>query len=263
VANIRERRGAKGTSYQARVMIDGKSKVRTFAKRAQAERWALEVEYDNRIRYDKHDKSGGLTFDHCMDRYMKVGNFGRAKLRALEMFRSLFGHMLVSDFTDQHLLEWAEKRALVVSPSTLQSDLSYFNVFWIRCIERYRQPNEVDLVKRVTRWMRDDGKVANSKQRDRRPTQSEIAMLREYWRGSNTLEMPLVDMMDFTLIVGVRVSELCRLRWRDFVDGDQPRILIRDRKDPRKKSGNHEWLPLIGDSAAILRRQPRVRIHNQ
>jgi integrase len=241
-------------------MINGKQYVRTHKTRAAAERWLVETEYDNLIRYQKHPQGDELTMGQCVAYYRKEvdAKLGRAKHRALDMFAAEWGDVLAADLTYHTVLEWAERRAETVSPSTLQCDISYLRVLWRVVTGHLRQRNDKDLIKSVGDWLRIKGKVANSKKRDRRPTALELSNLKESWRTSNHLQMPLADMMEFTLITGVRVAELCRLRWEDFVDGPEPRILIRDRKDPRKKSGNDFWLPLIANSAEYLRRQMRT-----
>src|SRR3546814_17045782 len=48
------------------------------------------------------------------------------------------------------------------------------------------------------------------------------------------------------------------LRWEDYRPGDKPIILARERKDPKDKRNNSQWVPLLGESAAILDRQPRT-----
>ena len=50
------------------------------------------------------------------------------------------------------------------------------------------------------------------------------------------------------------------VRWgslRDYRPGDKPVILIRERKDPKDKRNNSQWVPLLGESAAIIDRQPK------
>jgi integrase len=56
----------------------------------------------------------------------------------------------------------------------------------------------------------------------------------------------------------MRQDEICRIEWCDF----DPRIkllIIRDRKDPRKKSGNNQRIPLLDvtgyDACVILQEQ--------
>jgi len=42
------------------------------------------------------------------------------------------------------------------------------------------------------------------------------------------------------------------------VDRVKKLVLVRDRKDPRAKKGNDQWIPLLGDALAIIDRQPRT-----
>ncbi|KAK6697226.1 hypothetical protein SNK04_014314 [Fusarium graminearum] len=42
-----------------------------------------------------------------------------------------------------------------------------------------------------------------------------------------------------------------------LLGGDKPMILIRDRKDPKIKKGNNQWVPLLGRTAAIIEGQDR------
>ncbi len=51
-------------------------------------------------------------------------------------------------------------------------------------------------------------------------------------------------------------GEITRLRWDD-VDAAKKLVLVRDRKHPRKKVGNNEWIPLLGDAWDIVQRQAR------
>ena len=91
------------------------------------------------------------------------------------------------------------------------------------------------------------------RERDRLPTAEELARLRaELPRRSR---LPLADMMDFARITAMRREEVCRLRWDDL-DAAAGTILIRDRKDPKRKAGNHQRVPLLFGSLAIVPRQP-------
>lgn len=51
-------------------------------------------------------------------------------------------------------------------------------------------------------------------------------------------------------------SEITRLRWVDLNEADKT-IIIHDRKDPRRKIGNHQTVPLLNGSFDIVLRQPR------
>ena len=52
----------------------------------------------------------------------------------------------------------------------------------------------------------------------------------------------------------MRIGEVCSLRWEDL-NHDHKTILVRDRKDPRKKTGNHMIVPLLAGSFDIAIKQ--------
>jgi integrase len=60
----------------------------------------------------------------------------------------------------------------------------------------------------------------------------------------------------------MRISEVCRLRWDDLNETDRT-IVIRDRKHPTEKIGNHQTVPLLTlaghDSFDIVKRQPKKK----
>ena len=55
----------------------------------------------------------------------------------------------------------------------------------------------------------------------------------------------------------MRIGEVCRILWEDLdVDGEW--VMVRDRKDPRKKEGNHMRVPLLGGAMEIILKQSRT-----
>lgn len=83
------------------------------------------------------------------------------------------------------------------------------------------------------------GLIGKSNRRSRRPASEELDMLieglkqRSQRRGS---KIPFVDILMFSVLSCMRIGEVCRLRWDD-IDEKQKSVLVRDRKDPRKKKG--------------------------
>lgn len=66
------------------------------------------------------------------------------------------------------------------------------------------------------------------------------------------------DHIDFILASCFRPpTEVTGLRWDDINHKDRT-IMIHDRKDPRRKIGNNQTVPLLGDSYEIVTRQPKV-----
>jgi integrase len=112
------------------------------------------------------------------------------------------------------------------------------------------QPGVVDDAREILRYM---GSLDRSTERDRRPTPDEIAALRRWFERSASLTP---DIFDFILASCFRPpSEIVRLAWADLSREDRT-IVIHDRKDPRKKIGNHQTVPLLGEAFDIVVRQP-------
>jgi integrase len=64
------------------------------------------------------------------------------------------------------------------------------------------------------------------------------------------------DIVRFAVATAMRRGEIVRIQWAD-VDEAKRMVLVRDRKDPRQKKGNDQWVPLLGDAWPVLMRQPR------
>ncbi len=64
------------------------------------------------------------------------------------------------------------------------------------------------------------------------------------------------DIVRFAMATTMRRGEIIQLRWDDL-DAAKRLILVRDRDDPRKKQGNDQWVPLLGDAWELVQRQPK------
>ncbi len=63
-------------------------------------------------------------------------------------------------------------------------------------------------------------------------------------------KIPYLTILDFAVATCMRVSEICRVTWKDFKD-DREALIIRNRKHPTKKNFDQE-IPLIGGAFEIL-----------
>ncbi|STO56065.1 site-specific integrase [Grimontia hollisae] len=103
------------------------------------------------------------------------------------------------------------------------------------------------------------GLIGKSARRSRRPDEDEIqqlvAGLKER-EASHVSFIPFTDIFVFSVLTCMRIGEVCDIRWTDLNEM-QRAVMVRNRKDPRKKSGNHQWVPLLGDSWDIIQRQPK------
>ncbi|MGR5308163.1 site-specific integrase [Vibrio mediterranei] len=107
--------------------------------------------------------------------------------------------------------------------------------------------------------------VCKSQKRTRRPTSEELTLLREGLkkrqsaRANGQPRIPFIDILDFSILTCMRIGEVCNLRWED-INEEHKTVLVRDRKDPRKKQGNHMMVPLLAESFDIAMRQPKTGV---
>lgn len=90
---------------------------------------------------------------------------------------------------------------------------------------------------------------------DRRTT---IAALIRYFEGNNFQIIPVDKIIRFAIATAMRLGEICNATWEDLNDRNNT-LLLRDRKDPRHKKGNHMRIPLLNvsgyDTYAIVEEQ--------
>lgn len=91
-------------------------------------------------------------------------------------------------------------------------------------------------------------------ERDRRISDAEIARIKMALGRQVSVRMR--DIIDFCLQSCMRISEVCRIEWRDL-NVQARTIVIRDRKHPTRKYGNHCVVPLLNGSFETLMKQPR------
>ncbi len=102
------------------------------------------------------------------------------------------------------------------------------------------------------------GLVGKGIERDRLPTQAEIDRIIAAFESNTRQRTPVGRIIHFAIATAVRQDEISRIRWDDF-DAAEKMLLIRDRKDPRRKSGNYQRIPLLAvcgyDPCAIVEKQ--------
>ena len=98
------------------------------------------------------------------------------------------------------------------------------------------------------------GLIGGGGKRERRPTEDELQRIVQHLTQGRGLVY--AEAVLFAVATAMRRGEICALKWAD-VDEGKKLALIRDRKDPRQKIGNDQWIPLLPEAWAILQRQPR------
>jgi len=98
------------------------------------------------------------------------------------------------------------------------------------------------------------GMDTRSHRRDRIPAEKELEAIYACWGLMKKQQLPMERITKFALASGMRQGEICRIAIED-IDWDAKTVLIRERKDPKKKATNDQIIPLIGDSLAIAKEQ--------
>ncbi|MDX8353245.1 site-specific integrase [Cognatiyoonia sp. IB215182] len=108
------------------------------------------------------------------------------------------------------------------------------------------------------------GLIGKGTERDRRPTTDELNRLFRCFDGNERLTLPVTRVVKFAVATAMRLDEICRVEWADL-DLDRRMLLIRDRKDPRNKTGNDQRIPLFAatgfDAWTLVKAQAKEMGH--
>jgi len=256
--------------YTAVVRVKKLSKVvyresRTFSKHVAATQWGK-----NRVNHIEvngySNQETDMTLEQAIQKYIDDPHveLKRTKLNVLKLLCECeIAKINMLDIRSHHIIDHCKSRkSSGTGKSTISHDVSYIRSvlkiakpFWgvdisDQCIvDAYPVLYELQL-------------IGKSERRSRRPSEKEIELLkveltkRAEHRASS---IPFVDILDFSILSCMRIGEVCSIEWAD-VDIEQKAILIRNRKDPRKKEGNHMLVPMLGGAWEILNRQPKTDV---
>ncbi len=89
--------------------------------------------------------------------------------------------------------------------------------------------------------------------------EEEAALLAEFERRNlhHQTEINMVLVYKMAIALPRRAGELTRIRWAD-VDYKRKTVVIRDVKHPRKKIGNDQTVPLLGQAFTLLDQIPKL-----
>ncbi|HDS1149929.1 TPA: site-specific integrase [Pluralibacter gergoviae] len=270
--NIIKRPKADGTiRYRCTVGIKAGGKhlhreTRTFSKLTLAKTWgsrrALELEEKG---VPGRDEAAGVSLRELIARYIADPNLGgkagRTKRYVLDMLADCdIARLQLPELSVAHVIEHCRERAAAgAGPVTVSQDVSYL----AGVLDSAKPVYGIEYTKNPAREARPTllhmGLVGKSNRRSRRPVGDELDRLEAALKvrsDHRSAKIPYVDILRFSILSCMRVGEVCRLRWDD-IDQDARAVLVRDRKDPRKKEGNHMKVALLGEAWEIAQRQPR------
>lgn len=249
-----------GDKWLTRVRRKGyPERSQVFGTKILAEKWGRLVEQEIDAGRAGQLAPAHVTVGSLIDRYTReigeIKPFGRNKENTLKLIKAELGDVPVKELTAERIVAYiTEDRA--VKGVTAAIDLTYLKgvlkvarALWKVGVV----PGVVEDAREILKYM---GLAHRSNERDRRPTSDELSRLRGWFSERSETLTP--DHIDFILDSCFRPpSEITRLQWSDLNREDKT-IVIRDRKDPRKKLGNNQTVPLLGRCMEIIDRQPKT-----
>lgn len=190
-------------------------------------------------------------------------NDGRTKqfcirlIRDCEISKIYTNELKISDL----ITHCRSRRSSGAKPATISHDISYLKAVMKKAKPVFNIDANVLIFDEAFTLLSDMELIGKSEKRTRRPTDSELdqlkaALAKREEHHANTI--PLTNILDFSILSCMRISEVCGLRWEDLNQAHKT-ILVRDRKDPRKKQGNHMIVPLLGGSFDIVMKQNKEK----
>lgn len=280
----------KGITYKAKVRVRDKSrptgyydKNRTWGTEKQAQKWidkkikelkregvpTLEEEIEKKEALKnsrlKEVRLGELILTYIEDPQNDRSNIGDSKYYGLIKIASIqykIANKRVSTLRKSDLDEFLHQRRYIdgVQPYTAYMDLGYIKSV-IKEANKYGINGSISFIEDAMILYKEEYRKSPKKSliefkaraRDTTISDEDFEHLRAGLlkrQEHHAAKIPYLTILDFAVATCMRVSEICRVTWRDFKD-DRKALFIRDRKHPTKKNFDQE-IPLIGGAFEIL-----------
>lgn len=237
--------------------------VKTFGTKVAAERWARQIEAD--IDRGQPPEAAAVvgkvvlladviqTYRELRDRSRPISDASTEHYMLRHLEEGL-GSRNAARLTPQDLVGYCSARADEgAGPYTCNMEIGKLGTV-LRYGAMALKITLPEVVAQARPLLTHLGLIGGGGKRERRPTEDELRALvahleREYGQR-------YADVVRFAVWTAMRRGEITRLSWSDL-DEAKRLVLIRDRKHPRKKLGNHEWVPLLGDAWDLVQRQAK------
>ena len=245
-------------AYRVQIRRKGRYASETFLRRDGAHRWArlAETRVDQGLAPNKSSVSRLITFGDLIDLHIidmcEVGKPPRrSKAATLKTLKRDLGKEKIGHLERQKLIDYGKMRAdQGAGPVTLSIDIGVIKMIITHSAAVHGldiSPEPVDLACVVLKRL---GLIGKGTERDRRPTKDELNRLFRCFDDNERLTLPMTRIVKFAMATAMRLDEICRVAWTDL-DVDRRMLMIRDRKDPRNKTGNDQRTPLFAAWALV------------
>ena len=241
--------------WRAQVRKGGMYRGETFTFKRDAQAWARQVELqaEHIVASGYQPVPEGYHVSDLIDGYALECNMGgRTKQATHTMLKRELGNIPLKRLNSIHLRDFIDVRLEAGAGGvTIAADLSFFGAIlkWGKHSRRMDLPT--DLARDARRDLTARKISTRSNERDREPTNVELEQLFKHWEGNKRQSIPMVTLCSFALATAMRQYEICSILVAD-INTEKRTVIIRDRKDPRKKAGNHQTVPLLPAAWAIV-----------
>ena len=240
---------------RVQVRIKGLYRSGTFPNKTDAKKWAADIESQAKhlIRDGYQPIPNGFSVGDLIDLYLKeIAPSGRSKKATVNMLYRKLGSQKLKNLNPIVLRDFVQTRiGEGAGGVTIAGDLSALGTI----LKFGRHGKKIDLDPEITKSARADLSARNintrGEEREREPTEAELQLLYDYWESNKRIKVPIATIIKLAIKTTIRLSEICNLDISD-IDAKNKTAKILDRKDPRRKIGNHQTIPLLPDAWAIV-----------
>jgi hypothetical protein len=241
---------------------------KTFTKKELAVQWGKirlhAIEQDGVIKKDKVVPLGELLnmYFEDADLWAATGRTKRYVIKFLmdcEISKTMSNELKSSDLIEHCRL----RRGSGAMPVTIYHDIAYLRSVMKTALPVFNVSANWQVFEEAVPILIEMKLVGKSQKRTRRPTEEELDKLRvalkarTSYRPNGDVRIPYIDILEFSILTCMRIGEVCKITWADL-NREHKTVIVRDRKDPRKKEGNHMIVPLLAGSFDIAIKQAEV-----
>ncbi len=234
---------------------------KTFPTKALAEAWARRIESEiDRGRAVSPDSIAGrtVTVADLIDAYRELRDQSRpiddksSEHYMLKALRAGLGDQDVQRMTPQSLVAYCAQRGDEgAGPYTRNMEISKLGTA-LRYGAVALKMTVPDIVGQARPLLTHIGAIGGGGRRERRPTEDELTRIVAHLR--ETRGEIYADVVLFAVGSAMRRGEIVALQWGD-IDAEKRLALIRNRKDPRRKIGNDQFVPLLPAAWSVIERR--------
>jgi integrase len=217
-------RGQKSGRWRVQVRRKGRALSETFVRYEDAKVWAVEAEREidrgeppRKSRISKLSTFGDLIDLHIAD-MNEVGKApGRSKDATLKMLKKVLGRRKLVELDRDRFIDFGKARAAEgAGPVTLSIDIGIIKLVLQHAAAVHGLRVSVEAIDLARYALKRLGLIGKGTERDRRPTEDELAKLIAHFDDNPRQGIPMSRIVKFAIATAMRQEEIFRVVWDDL-----------------------------------------------